>query len=96
MVAWLSVRLVSLRCWVKSQQAPIWLVCQRVSSGTLVRLPVTNPEEGEDDVKSSALTDLGDYTRATMDGTTSSGLARDSESLKAILSSVVVTQLDYI
>ena len=38
--------------------------------------------------------DLG-YTRATMDGTTSSELARVSESLKAILSSDCSLQLDY-
>ena len=38
--------------------------------------------------------DLG-YTRATMDGTTSSELARVSESLKAILSSDCRLQLDY-
>ena len=38
--------------------------------------------------------DLG-YTRATMDGTTSSKLARVSESLKAILSSDCRLQLAY-
>ena len=38
--------------------------------------------------------DLG-YTRATMDGTTSSELARVSESLKAILSSDCRLQLAY-
>ena len=38
--------------------------------------------------------DLG-YTRATMDGTTSSELARVSESLKASLSSDCSLQLDY-
>ena len=38
--------------------------------------------------------DLG-YTRATMDGTTSSKTARSSESLKAILSSDCSLQLDY-
>ena len=38
--------------------------------------------------------DLG-YTRATMDGTTSSELARVSESLKAILSSDFRLQLAY-
>lgn len=38
--------------------------------------------------------DLG-YTRATMDGTTSSELARVSESLKAILSSDCRLQLTY-
>ena len=37
--------------------------------------------------------DLG-YTRATMDGTTSSKTARSSESLKAILSSDCSLQLD--
>ena len=35
------------------------------------------------------------YTRATMDGTTGSELARVSESLKAILSSDCSLQLDY-
>ena len=38
--------------------------------------------------------DLG-YTRATMDGTTSSDLVKASESLKAILSSDCSLQLDY-
>ena len=52
------------------------------------------PEEGGDDVKSSCPLWLGLHS-ATMDGTTSSELARVSESLKAILSSDCRLQLAY-
>ncbi len=62
--------------------------------GTLVRLPVTNRRKVGMTSNHHAPYDLG-YTRATMDGTTSSELARVSESLKAILSSDCSLQLDY-
>ena len=62
--------------------------------GTLVRLPVTNRRKVGMTSNHHAPYDLG-YTRATMDGTTSSELARVSESLKAILSSDCRLQLAY-
>ena len=62
--------------------------------GTLVRLPVTNRRKVGMTSNHHAPYDLG-YTRATMDGTTSSELARVSESLKAILSSDCSLQPDY-
>ena len=61
--------------------------------GTLVRLPVTNRRKVGMTSNHHAPYDLG-YTRATMDGTTSSELARASESLKAILSSDCSLQLE--
>ena len=58
------------------------------------RLPVTNRRKVGMTSNHHAPYDLG-YTRATMDGTTSSELARVSESLKAILSSDCRLQLAY-
>ena len=59
-----------------------------------MRLPVTNRRKVGMTSNHHAPYDLG-YTRATMDGTTSSELARVSESLKAILSSDCRLQLAY-
>ena len=60
--------------------------------GTLVRLPVTNRRKVGMTSNHHAPYDLG-YTRATMDDTTSSELARASESLKVVLSSDCRLQL---
>ena len=57
-----------------------------------MRLPVTNRRKVGTTSNHHAPYDLG-YTRATMDGTTSSELARASESLKTILSSDCRLQL---
>ena len=57
-----------------------------------MRLPVTNRRKVGTTSSHHAPYDLG-YTRATMDGTTSSELARASESLKTILSSDCRLQL---
>ena len=57
-----------------------------------MRLPVTNRRKVGMTSNHHAPYDLG-YTRATMDGTTSSKTARSSESLKAILSSDCRLQL---
>ena len=59
-----------------------------------MRLPVTNRRKVGTTSNHHAPYDLG-YTRATMDGTTSSELARVSKSLKAILSSDCRLQLAY-
>ena len=92
--AWLSSARV-VRCWVKSrnERNPLLLVAS-IELGTLVRLPVTNRRKVGMTSNHHAPYDLG-YTRATMDGTTSSELARVSESLKAILSSDCRLQLAY-
>ena len=57
-----------------------------------MRLPVTNRRKVGTTSNHHAPYDLG-YTRATMDGTTSSELVRASESLKTILSSDCRLQL---
>ena len=60
--------------------------CQRVKSGTLMRLPVTNRRKAGMTSSHHAPYDLG-YTRATMGGTERSKLARASQSHKTVLSS---------
>ena len=62
--------------------------------GTLERLPGITWRKVGMTSNHHAPYDLG-YTRATMEGTTSSELARVSESLKPILSSDCSLQLDY-
>ena len=59
-----------------------------------MRLPVTNRRKVGTTSSHHAPYDLG-YTRATMDGTTSSETARLSKSLKAVLSSDCRLQLAY-
>ena len=76
------------------QRAQPLLLVASIELGTLVRLPVTNRRKVGMTSNHHAPYDLG-YTRATMDGTTSSELARVSESLKAILSSDCRLQLAY-
>ena len=63
-----------------------------IKLGTLVRLPVTNRRKVGTTSDHHAPYDLG-YTRATMDGTTSRELGRESKSLKSVLSSDCRLQL---
>ena len=74
------------------QRAQPLLLVASIQLGTLMRLPVTNRRKVGMTSNHHAPYDLG-YTRATMDGTTSSKTARSSESLKAILSSDCRLQL---
>ena len=90
--AWLSSARV-VRCWVKSrnERNP----CQSLLTGNAedsIGLPWTTRRKVGTTSNHHAPYDLG-YTRATMDGTTSSKTARSSESLKAILSSDCRLQL---
>ncbi len=91
--AWLSSARV-VRCWVKSRnERNPCPSCQRVMSGTLRRLPVTNRRKVG--MTSSHHGPYGQgYTRTTMVGTEGCETARWSQSQKADLSPDRSLQLD--
>ncbi len=91
--AWLSSARV-VRCWVSpATSATLVLSCQRVMSGTLRRLPVTNRRKVG--MTSSHHGPYGQgYTRTTMVGTEGCETARWSQSQKADPSPDWSLQLD--
>ncbi len=93
--AWLSSARV-VRCWVKSRnERNPFLSCQRVMSGTLRRLPVTNRRKVG--MTSSPHGPYGQgYTRTTMVGTEGCNTARWSQSQKADPSPDRSLQLDFV
>ena len=90
--AWLSSARV-VRCWVKSrnERNPYCMLLTGNAEDSYGTAGVSRRKVGMTS-NHHAPYDLG-YTRATMDGTTSSKTARSSESLKAILSSDCRLQL---